>query len=52
MALTRGVGRFPTRGGVELTWLIKRCIESVLALFAPMAAAYSPRAFLVRSRSL
>jgi hypothetical protein len=51
-ALTRGVGRFPARGGVELTWLIKRSIKGVLALFAPMTAAGSPRASLVRSRSL
>jgi hypothetical protein len=52
MALTRGVGRFPARGGVELTRLIKRSIEGVLALFAPMTAACSPRASLIRSRSL
>jgi hypothetical protein len=51
-ALTRGVGRFPARGGVEFTWLIKRSIEGVLALFAPMTAACSPRVSLVRSRSL
>jgi hypothetical protein len=46
-ALTRGVGRFPARGGVKFTRLIKRSIEGVLALFAPMTAAYSPRASLV-----
>jgi hypothetical protein len=51
-ALTCGVGRFPTRGGVEFTRLIERSIEGVLALFAPMTAACSPRASLVRSRSL
>jgi hypothetical protein len=51
-ALTHGVGRFPARGGVKLTRLIKRSIEGVLALFAPMTAAGSPRASLVRSRSL
>jgi hypothetical protein len=51
-ALTRGVGRFPARGGVEITWLIKGSIKGVLALFAPMTAADSPRASLVRSRSL
>jgi hypothetical protein len=51
-ALTRGVGRFPARGGVELTWLIKCGIEGVFALFAPLTAADSPRASLVRSRSL
>jgi hypothetical protein len=51
-ALTRGVGRFPARGGVELTWLIKHSIKGVHALFAPMTAAGSPRASLVRSRSL
>jgi hypothetical protein len=50
--LTRGVGRFPTRGGVELTRPIKCGIEGVLALFAPMTAAGSPWASLVRSRSL
>jgi hypothetical protein len=51
-ALTRGVGRFPARGGVEFTQLIKCSIEGVLALFAPMTAAGSPQASLVRSRSL
>jgi hypothetical protein len=51
-ALTRGVGRFPAQGGVEFTRLIKRGIEGVLALFAPMTAECSPRASLVRSRSL
>jgi hypothetical protein len=51
-ALTRGVGRFPARGGVEFTRLIKCSIKGVLALFAPMTAACSPRASLVRSRSL
>jgi hypothetical protein len=52
MALTRGVGRFPARGGVKLTRLVKCSIEGVLALFAPMTATGSPRASLVRSRSL
>jgi hypothetical protein len=51
-ALTHGVGRFPTRGVVELARLVKRGIEGVLALFAPLTAADSPRASLVRSRSL
>jgi hypothetical protein len=51
-ALMRGVGRFPARGGVELTRLIKCGIDGVLALFAPMTATGSPRASLVRSRSL
>jgi hypothetical protein len=51
-ALTCGVGRFPARGGVELTRLIKCSIEGVLALFARMTAAGSPRASLVKSRSL
>jgi hypothetical protein len=51
-AQTRGVGRFPARGGVELTWLIKCGIEGVLALLVPMTATGSPRASLVRSRSL
>jgi hypothetical protein len=51
-ALTRGVGRFPAWGGVKLTRLIKCNIEGVLALFAPMTATCSPRASLVRSRSL
>jgi hypothetical protein len=50
-ALTRGVGRFPARGGVKLTRLIKCGIKGVLALFAPMTASGSPRASLVRSRS-
>jgi hypothetical protein len=51
-ALTRGVGRFSARGGVEITRLIKRSIDGVFALFAPMTAACSPRASLVRSRPL
>jgi hypothetical protein len=51
-ALTHGVGRFPARGGVELTRLIKCSIEGVLALFALMTAADSPWASLVKSRSL
>jgi hypothetical protein len=51
-ALARGVGRFPARGIVELAWLVKRNIEGVLALFAPLTAAGSPRGSLVRSRSL
>jgi hypothetical protein len=51
-ALARGVGRFPARGVVELARLVKRSIEGVLALFAPLTAAGSPRASLVRSRSL
>jgi hypothetical protein len=46
-ALTRGVGRFPARGGVKLIRLIKRGIEGVLALFAPMTATGSPQASLV-----
>jgi hypothetical protein len=51
-ALTRGVGRFPARGVVEFARLVKHSIEGVLALFAPLTAASSPRASLVRSRSL
>jgi hypothetical protein len=51
-ALTRGVIRFPARGVVEFAWLVKHSIEGVLALFAPLAAAGSPRASLVRSCSL
>jgi hypothetical protein len=46
-ALTRGVGRFLARGIVELTRLVKCSIEDVLALFAPLTAAGSPRASLV-----
>jgi hypothetical protein len=52
LALTRGVGRFPARGVVEFARLVKHSIEGVLALFAPLTAAGSPRASLVRSRSL
>jgi hypothetical protein len=51
-ALTHGVGRFPARGGVELTRLINCSVEGVLALFVPMTAPGSPWASLVRSRSL
>jgi hypothetical protein len=51
-ALAHGVGRFPARGGVELTRLIKCGIEGVLALFVPMTVTGSPRASLVRSHSL
>jgi hypothetical protein len=52
LALTRGVGCFPARGGVELARLVKCSIEGVLALFAPLTAVGSPWASLVRSRSL
>jgi hypothetical protein len=45
-ALTRGVGRFPARGGVEFTRLLKRSIEGVFALFAPMTATCSPPGLL------
>jgi hypothetical protein len=34
-ALTRGVGRFPARGGVKLTRLIKCGIEGVLPSLRP-----------------
>jgi hypothetical protein len=51
-ALTRGVGRFLAGGAVELAGLVKCSIEGVLALFAPLTAVHSPRAFLVGSRSL
>jgi hypothetical protein len=51
-ALTRGVGRFPAGGAVELAGLVKCSIEGVLALLAPLNAARSPRASLVGSRSL
>jgi hypothetical protein len=51
-ALTRGVGRFPARGVVELAQLVKCSIEGVLTLFVPLTIAGSPRASLVRSRSL
>jgi hypothetical protein len=51
-ALTRGVGRFPAGGAVELAWLVKCSIEGVLALLAPLTTARSPRASLVGSRSL
>jgi hypothetical protein len=51
-ALTRGVGCFPAWGVVEFARLVKRSIEGVLALFAPLTATSSPRASLVRSRSL
>jgi hypothetical protein len=51
-ALTRGLGHFPARGIAELARLVKCSIEGVLALFAPLTAAGSPRASLVRSRSL
>jgi hypothetical protein len=51
-ALTCGMGRFPAQGTVELARLVKCSIEGVLALFAPLTAAGSPRASLVRSRSL
>jgi hypothetical protein len=51
-ALTRGVGRFPAGGAVELAWLVKCSIEGVLSLLAPLTAARSPRASLVGGRSL
>jgi hypothetical protein len=51
-ALMHGVGRFPTRGAVEFAQLVKRSIEGVLALLAPLTAAGSPWASLVSCRSL
>jgi hypothetical protein len=51
-ALTRGVGRFPAGGAVEFARLVKRSIKGVLDLLAPLTAAGSPRASLVRRRSL
>jgi hypothetical protein len=51
-ALTRGVGRFPAGGVLEFPRLVKCSIEGVLALLAPLTAAGSPRASLVRRRSL
>jgi hypothetical protein len=51
-ALTRGVGRFPARGVVEFAWLVKRSIEGLLALLAPLTAAGRPRASLFSRRSL
>jgi hypothetical protein len=51
-ALTRGVGHFPARGAMEFARLVKHSIKRVLALFAPLTAAGSPRASLVRRRSL
>jgi hypothetical protein len=51
-ALTRGVGRFPARGAVEFAGLVKRSIEGVLALLAPLTVASSLRASLVSRRSL
>jgi hypothetical protein len=51
-ALMRGVGHFPDGGAIEFARLVKRSIEGVLALLAPLTAAGSPRASLVRRRSL
>jgi hypothetical protein len=51
-ALMRSVGRFPARGAMEFARLVKRSIEGVLALFTPLTDAGSPRASLVRRRSL
>jgi hypothetical protein len=51
-ALTRGVGRFPASCAMEFARLVKRSIEGVLALLAPLTAAGSPQASLVRRRSL
>jgi hypothetical protein len=48
-ALTRGVGRFPAWGIVELARLVKCSIKGVLV---PLTAAGSPWASLVRSCSL
>jgi hypothetical protein len=51
-ALTHGVGHFPARGAVEFAQLVKCSIEGVLPLRAPLTATGSPRASLVRRRSL
>jgi hypothetical protein len=50
--LTRGMSRFPARGAVEFARLVKRSVEGVLALLAPLTAPGSPRASLVSGRSL
>jgi hypothetical protein len=52
LALTRGVGRFPAGGALEFARLVKCSIEGVFALHAPLTATDSPRASLVRCRSL
>jgi hypothetical protein len=51
-ALTRGVGRFPAGGAVELARLVERCLEGVLGLLSPLTTAGSPRASLGSRRSL
>jgi hypothetical protein len=51
-ALTRGVGRFPAGGAVELAWLVECCIKGVFALLAPLTTVGSPRASLVSRYSL
>jgi hypothetical protein len=51
-ALTHGVGRFPAGGAVEFARLVKRSIKGILALLAPLTAAGSHWASLVRRRSL
>jgi hypothetical protein len=51
-ALMRGVGGFPAGGAMELPRLIKRCIEGVSVLFAPLTAAGSSQTYLVSCHSL
>jgi hypothetical protein len=51
-ALTHGVGRFPAKGAVGFARLVKRSIEGVLALLAPLTVVGSPRASLVNRHSL
>jgi hypothetical protein len=50
-ALARAVSGFPAMGALEPTQLIKRCIEGVFVLSAPLTAAGSPRASLVSRHS-
>jgi hypothetical protein len=50
-ALTRGVGRQPARGAVELARLVQHHLEGVLVTLGPLTAARSPRASLISSRS-
>jgi hypothetical protein len=52
LVLMRGVGRFPAGGAMEFARLVKHSIEGILALLVPLTAAGSPRASLVRRRSL
>jgi hypothetical protein len=50
-ALTRGVGRQPAKGAMELSRLVQHRFEGVVVTLVPLTTARSPRVSLISSRS-